>query len=168
MSNRLRLALSLTALGLIVGGARGALAAGEPVELKVAETEVGTLAAQVKDKKKANEDLIGTVGAVHDAFFRILPPPDEAPKDPGADASEEDKKAYQAALKAHEATAKTFQDKVKVFQESALDQLFKALKVVDYNAKQKENTRSDVNLKAAQAIGDILASPDLAKYRDAK
>jgi hypothetical protein len=169
MSHRsIRLALWLTALGFVAGGSGGALAAGEPIELKAAEAEVGTLAAWVKDKKKPNEDLIGTLGAVQNAFFHIAPPPDEAPKDPGADASEEDKKAYQAALKTYEQTQKAWQEKVKAFQEAALDQLFKALKVVEINAKNKDNLRTDVNLKAAQTIGEILGSPDLAKYRDAK
>jgi hypothetical protein len=138
------------------------------VPLEAARADVATLANQVKDKKKPNEDLIGTVGAVHEAFFRIAPPADEPPKDPGPDAPEEDKKAFQVQQKLYDQTMSSFQKSVKEWQEAALDQLFKALKVVEYNAKQKDNTRTDVNLKAALAIGDILGSADLAKYRDAK
>jgi hypothetical protein len=71
-------------------------------------------------------------------------------------------------VKKHEDDLKKWQERVKVWQKDALDALFKALRVVEYNPKQKENTRNDVNLKAALALGEILGSPDLAKFRDEK
>ena len=111
---------------------------------------------------------VSTIGRQSRQSRQSRPSADEPPKDPGAEASEEDKKAFQTAQKDYDAKLKAWQDKVKAWQDAALDQLFKALKVVEYNAKQKENSRTDVNLKAAQAIGEILGSPDLAKNRDAK
>ena len=57
---------------------------------------------------------------------------------------------------------------VKAWQEEALDQLFRALTVVRYDARTKENTRNDVNLRAAVALGNLLGSPDLAVHREPK
>ena len=67
MSHRaLRLSRWLPAAALVAGavlalGGRGALAANDPIELKVAEGEVQTLANQVKDKKNIEGLKVGDV-----------------------------------------------------------------------------------------------------------
>lgn len=169
MSHRLS-AFSLTSaalIGALLVTARPARAA-DPVPLEQAEADVTLLLAQLKNDKGGNDDPNGSIAAVLAEFFNIAPPAGEAPTAPAAGAPEEEQKAFVAAQKKYEDDHKAWQAKVKEWQGKAVDALFKALRVVVYNPKNKENTRADVNLKAAQALGDILGSADLAKLRDAK
>ena len=157
-----RLAVTLAAVTALGVGARGALAA-DPVPLEQAEKDVKMLLTDVKDDKKGNEDLIGSIGAIQAEFFNLVQPPEPpaAPPDP----------ADPAAVAAHAAAVKAYKEhpeRVKTFQKEALDALFKALRVVEYNPRNKENTRNQVNLSAARALGEILGSPDLAKFRETK
>ena len=57
---------------------------------------------------------------------------------------------------------------VRDYQDAAVELMFKGLRAVVFNAKNEDNLRNDVNLKAAQVLGDVLASPQLAACRDAK
>jgi hypothetical protein len=155
---------TVAALGLTSRDARAA----DPVPIEQAEADVTMLMAQVKDDKKGNEDLIGSIGAIQAEFFNIAPPAGEAPAALADGATPEAVQAHAAAQKKYDDDVKKWQERVKTWQGDALDVLFKALRVVEYNPKQKENSRNDVNLKAALALGEILGSPDLAKFRDEK
>ncbi len=100
-------------------------------------------------------------------FFNLEGPGDPpAPLPDGADPVAV--KAHAAALKEHEAKVKEHPKVVRDYQDAAVDLMFKGLRAVVYDPKQSENLRNDVNLKAAQVLGDVLSSPLLAACRDPK
>jgi hypothetical protein len=88
MSNRpsfsrlgLRLSFALVAAaGLCIHA--GAVRAAEPVPIEQADNDLTMLSAQVKDDKKGNEDLIGSIAAIQAEFFNIAPPAGEPPPRP--------------------------------------------------------------------------------------
>jgi hypothetical protein len=138
-------------------------AAGEQYALDEAKNDVVELTTQLKDKKKGNEDLNGTLVAIAAKFFSI-----KGPGDPAAPTDPNDPAAVAAAQKKHDDEVKKHREAVKAFQADALKEIFRALKLVTYDPRNKENLRNDVNLKAAQVLGDLLADPRLGDVRDAK
>jgi hypothetical protein len=164
-STRILFALTFVALLGVIASPVGAAA--DAVKFEDARRDLEALGGQLKDKKIGNEDLIGTLDALAKAFYVIsfdVEPP--AALAEGAD--EEAKKAHAAQVKAYEDAKKKHAADVKEWQEKCLDQIFKALKLVAFNPRNNENMRNDVNLKAAQVLGDLLADPRLAEGRDAK
>jgi hypothetical protein len=95
----------------------------------------------VRDRKRGNADLIGSIDALEKSFFRVEAPADAPPDWP---------------------------QQVRQWQEQAVDQLFAALRLVEVHPKQGQNVRNDVNLRAAQALGVVLGSKDLAFHRNEK
>lgn len=118
---------------------RASLAA-DPATYSQAVADVKTLATQVRDRKSANADLIGSIEALEARFFRI-----ERPADAPA----------------------TWPVQVREWQEKALDQLFAALRAVEVEVGGT-NARSEVNLRAARALEKLLTSPELLGLRDEK
>jgi hypothetical protein len=159
------LALALLAvLGFVVGPA---FAAGDAVKYEDAKRDLDVFAGQLKDRKLGNEDLIGSLDALAKAFY-AMKFEGEAPAALADGADEEAKKAHAALVKAYEDAQKKHADKVKAWQEDCLDLVFKALKLVAFDPRTKENNRNDVNLKAAQVLGDLLADARLSEGREPK
>ncbi len=161
----------LIALGAFVGVQLldPAVARAEPVPLSKAQQDLAMLKEQLGDKKMPNEDLIGSISALAAAFFNIEPFAEPEPTDPGADAADPDKAKFQAEHKAWSDKRKKHEAEILAFQDACLDLFVKAVRVVQKQAgKGGDNLRNDVNLRAAQALGEILGSADLAKNRDAK
>jgi hypothetical protein len=161
MLRRSRFAVPMLAV-LALAAPRAAIAA-DAVPLEQFVNDVKLLGEQVRDKKIGNEDLIGTLDALAKTFFNIAPP--VAPP-PAADPNDPAKVAQAAAAqKKFDEDVKKFPQTVRDHQDQALDAMMKALRVVVYNPRTKDNLRNDVNLKAAQVLGDLLSHADLAKNR---
>ena len=137
------------------------------VKLEDAKRDLVLFAAQVKNRKEGNEDLIGSLDALAKNFFNLVP--GDPPPPLAADANEAAKKVHDAQQKEHEAEVREHPKAVRDYQDSALDLMFKGLRAVVINPKVKdENARNDVNLKAAQVLGDVLSSPLLGACREPK
>jgi hypothetical protein len=126
------------ALGWGAGGA----AAADPARTTFAQAvaDVKSLGEQVRDRKRGNSDLIGTIDAIEREFFRVEPPTDAPPDWPA---------------------------RKREWQEKALDHLVAALRAVDADGRA-QNARNDVNLRAAEVLGRVLGSKDLLLLRDEK
>lgn len=160
------LALALAALVAWVLPPAAARAEGVPLE--DAKRNLDVFASQLKDRKLGNEDLNGSIEAIASDFYSLAAPAEKAP-DPLPDgADEEARKAHAAAQKAFDEAQRKHRGAVRDWQGSALDLIFRALKLVSYDAKNKANLRDDVNIKASQVLGDLLGNPKLAEGRDAK
>jgi hypothetical protein len=138
------------------------------VKLEDAQRDLVLFAAQVKNRKEGNEDLIGSLGALAKNFFNLEGPGDPPAPLPDGVVDPAVLKAHAAAVKEHEAKVKEHPKVVRDYQDAAVDLMFKGLRAVVYDPKQSENLRNDVNLKAAQVLGDVLSSPLLAACRDPK
>lgn len=145
-----------------------ALARAEGVPLEDAKRNLEVFAGQLKDRKLGNEDLNGSIEALANDFYNIAAPAEKAPEALADGADEEARKAHAAATKAYEDAVKKQRAAVRDWQHAALDLIFRALKMVAYDAKTKANLRDDVNIKASLVLGDLLGNPKLAEGRDAK
>ena len=161
-------ALSLAALLSLAGGlVRPSVAAADGVALADAQRDLDLFKEQLGEKKSGNEDLNGSIDAIAKAFFNLAPPTDPGPA-PAADAGEDALKAHVLKVAQYDKELKDFPVQVKAYQEKALGLIVRGLRLVLFNPRNKENTRNDVNIKAAQVLGDLLGSPDLAKCPNAK
>ena len=114
------------------------LEAADPVTFTKAAADVKTLGEQIRDRKRGNADLIGSIEAIEAQFFLV-----EMPADPRAVGPVQ----------------------MREWQEKALDQLFAALRAVEVKTG-RVNLRDEVNLRAAKALEKVLTSPDLVRFRD--
>ncbi|MFM8980758.1 MAG: hypothetical protein ACKOSS_09905 [Planctomycetia bacterium] len=144
------------------------LARAEGVPLEDAKRNLEVFGGQLKDRKLGNEDLNGSIEALASDFYNIASPAEKAPDALPDGADEEARKAHAAATKAYEEALKKQRAAVRDWQHAALDLIFRALKLVVYDAKTKSNLRDDVNIKASLVLGDLLGNPKLAEGRDAK
>jgi hypothetical protein len=118
--------------------ARGADA--EPIALAVAQRDLRSFETQLKDRRVGNEDLIGSLNALARAFFDLGRPTEPDP------------------------AAGTYPADVRRFQDEALDAVVKALRLgrpLQSSKDKTENVRNDVNLMAAQVLGELLGDPRL-------
>jgi len=154
---------ALIALALPVAQARA-----EGSTLEDAKRNLEVFGGQLKDRKLGNEDLNGSIEAIATDFFTIAQPAEKAPEALAEGADEEARKAHAAAQKAYEDALKKHRAAVRDWQNAALDLVFRALKLVAYDAKNKANLRDDVNIKASLVLGDLLGDARLSECRDAK
>lgn len=113
----------------------------KPVAYKDAAADLETLAKNLKDRKSINDQIKQYLGLVGKAYVHMAPP-----TKPGDDASEEEKTAYQKALK-------DFKKDLGDFRKKADSLIFKALTL--QRGKKETNERDDVNRLAAQIIGTL-------------
>jgi hypothetical protein len=171
MIRRALLSLAFGALGVILGSApRAAWAAQDPVAIDQAQGLLKQLATHLGDKKIQNEDLLADLDLVFQAYHN-LKKPEGPPAEPAADASEEVKKKYAEDKKKYDADMAAYPGHVKDFQNKADDLLLKAMLLTKVPPRGTDNARNDVNIKAAQVLGDLLAydatkEPDMAKGTD--
>lgn len=154
--------LFLAAGGLFVGGlGRSALAEGPEAapeapaaEMPEALGDLEKLENALKSKKSINDEIIQYVDLVG-AHFRAIKGPDK----PADDAPQEAKDEYEAAKKKFD---KDFAD----YRKKAEKAIFKALGLV--KLRGETNERNEVNMKAAQVIGSLVAAfpGDPAKVKE--
>ena len=137
----LRLLLSLgLALLLLCTGPLAPKA--HAIDLKSAWQDLEQLKKSMKPKA-TNEDLIQYLDAVFNAFKT----PDEPPK-PADDATDEEKAEYEKTMAAFEKDRDKYRDAVE-------KQVLKILVLVKVQPNTNSNVRDDVNIRAANILGEM-------------
>ena len=156
------------ALLLLVGAPRAALAVDPvapvvaPVPLDKAKLDLDVFLKQIKLHTPSVEDLGGSIGSISTDFFNIALP--VKPAEAAADATDDQKKQAAADLAAYDKATAEYPKAVLTWQGDALDALFKAL--ASAVVVGGDNARTEVNMKAANALGELVASAELGKQKN--
>lgn len=168
----LRLALPILVLSLfallalpVPGPARAADPPVEPVPLETALVELGVLQSKMKSSRSINEEIIEALEAVSNAYHHLESPTKPELKEIPEDASEEEREALEdeneKLEKAYQKELAKFDRGSAKFRKDAEKLFIKALRLQKHHRNSNTNTRDDVNIKAAQVLGET-GNPDLA------
>ena len=153
------LLLPVTLAILLLSGLAGLAApAADPIDLETAKSDLARLQTSLKSRKSVSEVIAGDLDAVRDAYHNLAAPPPPVLEEIPADASDEDKAALEKENKKrkeeHEKEMGKFERDKEKFKKDAEKLFIKALKLQKIHASTNRNIRDDVNVKAAQIIGD--------------
>ncbi len=128
-----------------------------PVPLETARLELDNLAAKVKSTRSINDEIMDALDAVSTAYHNLEAPEKPTLKEVPEGASEEEAAAIEAENKKFEDACKTalaaFERSQAKFRKDAEKLFLKALKLQKIHRKLERNIRDDVNIKAAQVLG---------------
>lgn len=157
MPSRARMTLLVLIATLVLGPPAVLAEEAVPVPLETAESELDILSSKLKSSKSINEEITAALDAVSNAYHNLEQPakpvlkeiPDGTPEEEAKAIEEENEKlqdAYETALKKFERDDERFKkDAEKLF--------LKALKLQKIHRASERNIRDDVNIKAAQVLG---------------
>lgn len=130
----------------------------EPVPLDTAQSELDILQAKLKSSKSINEEITAALDAVSNAYHNLEQPVKPEPKAVPDGASDEEKAAIEAENKkaddAHKVAMVKFERDQKKFRKDAEKLFLKAFKLQKIHKQSETNRRDDVNVKAAQVLGE--------------
>ncbi len=166
------LTLALLAIGALTFLAPAPAVAEEvdPVPLERAEEALGRLAKSLKSRKSINEQLIADLDEVAEAYHNLEQPAMPELQEIAEGTPEEEARAIKSAndklTRAYETALAKFEKGQKKFRRDCIKAYIRALKLTKIHKPTETNQRDDVNIKAAQILGDTgdpEVSDDLIK-----